>query len=490
MTGSARGPCTTSRSREWRRFASDLATLRRAGALTDPALLPPAVDAFLSFNYVPAPWTIFRQAKRVRAGHVVTIDLGALGGGRAGAVREAAYWTLPERGDEPATAAEMLERLQEAMERRLPRGEEAAVFLSGGLDSSLVAALAARAGRRVRTFSIGFADAAFDESQGARAFAHGLGAEHREILLDRIEAESFEEIVDRLDEPFADAACIPTWLLAREASAAGAPVAMTGDGSDALLAGDHWFRRMRRLDRLRAMPRGLRRSLAALAGLGGGREARRLRDLAAWAELPPAEGYLRMRERWRRAERLALYAPAFREQADPAAAEATWLDAPVAWRPGRLVEGALRLDAVHNLPEGLLMKVERMGRPHGVECRSAFLDREFVEWSARLDARLLLRGTSGKHLLRQAASLIIPREIAFGRKHGLMVPTAGWLRGPLRGVLEEAFAGALIARQGIFDAASLRGLRERFERAPGDAIAAGRVWQLVVFQTWWRRTLG
>ena len=136
------------------------------------------------------------------------------------------------------------------------------------------------------------------------------------------------------------------------------------------------------------------------------------------------------------------------------------------------------------------MKVERMGRPHGIECRSPFLDREFAEWSARIDARLLLRGRNGKHLLRHAASSLIPAELAFGRKHGLLVPTERWLRGPLAGALREAFSEDLIREQGIFCGAHLRGLRERFDRSPGDAALSGRVWQIVVFQTWWRRTLG
>ena len=210
-------------------------------------------------------------------------------------------------------------------------------------------------------------------------------------------------------------------------------------------------------------------------------------DLARWADLDPAEAYLRMRERWRPGERQDLYDEAFRARVDPESTASTYRDAPVAWRSGRLVDGALTLDLIHNLPDGLLMKVERMGLPHGVACRSPFLDRGFVEWAARLDARCLLRGRSGKHLLRRAATALLPRDVAFVRKHGLLVPTRRWLQGPLRDLLEQALSPSLIAKQGIFRQEPMRRLKESFDAGGADPRVAGQVWQLVVFQTWWLR---
>jgi asparagine synthase (glutamine-hydrolysing) len=316
-----------------------------------------------------------------------------------------------------------------------------------------------------------------------------LGSDHHEIPLDDIDEESALKVIAQLDEPMADAACLPTWVLAREASRA-AKVVLTGDGADALLAGDHWFRRLKRLDALARMPAFVRALTPAMAFItevkGRGHSAR----MARLAELPPAQRYLSIRQKWTPEERLAIYGAEFGKSVDVTRTAATYLEAPVGWGGRGSVEAAIRLDVSHGLPEDLLMKADKMCGAHGVDSRSPFMDREFAEWAARLDVSLHLRGSSSKDLLKRAADGLLPRDVVWRRKHGFQTPIGLWMKGPLRALTEAAFEPSLIREQGIFASVAMTALKARFEAAqpgPGTQALNGRVWQIVCFQTWWRQ---
>ena len=136
------------------------------------------------------------------------------------------------------------------------------------------------------------------------------------------------------------------------------------------------------------------------------------------------------------------------------------------------------------------MKADKMGMAHGVESRSPFLDRELAEWSARLDIGLLLRGSSSKYLRKRAAEEVLPKDLVQRRKHGFQTPLGKWLKGSLRELTEAAFSPDLIRRQGIFDPAAMRELRSRFDEGAPPAALAGKIWQVVAFQAWWRQAFG
>lgn len=465
-------------------FASEMKALRAASLAGDGGLRPEAVDAFFAFTYIPAPWTVHEDIHKVPAGHLVRFDLGDGGPPRP---RMERYWAAPPRANRGAIPGEALERLGAALERRTPRSGTLVAFLSGGLDSSLVVALLARAGHRgITTLSIGFADEKLDESAHSRRVASLLGTNHQEIILNEVTEDLAIRAVRHLDEPMADAASLPTMILA-EAASRSASVVMTGDGADALLAGDHWFRRLRWMDRLERMPSAGRRALAAAASLGAGRSAARMQMHAELAGLDPALRYLRIREKWTPAERESIYSEDFGRRVDTSLAGATYLRAPVNWRRGESVDAAVRLDTIHGLPEDLLMKVDKMGMAHGVECRSPFLDTEWVEWISGLRIDLLLRGRTSKYILKQAAKPLLPSRLIGRRKQGFRVPMERWLKGPLKGLLEEAFSPELVRGQGIFEPAALSSLKARFLAGPSTAALSGRIWQVVAFQTWWLR---
>jgi asparagine synthase (glutamine-hydrolysing) len=465
-------------------FASEIKAIRAAGLAGRSGIRPEALDGYLAFTYVPAPWSIHPEIHKVPAGHIVEIDLAAEGVPSARAER---YWSAPARGGLIAGPSETIGRLEEALSRRLPSGAPPAAFLSGGLDSSLVVALLRRLGLDgIRTISIGFEEEDLDESAHARRVAGILGSRHEEILLREIDPATVLGAIAHLDEPMADAAALPTWVLA-EAASRSATVVMTGDGADALLAGDHWYRRLRRLDRLERLPVAGRRAVAALSSLAGARSGERMRHLAGLAGMGRCARYLRIREKWSAPERARIYADGFRELVDQRLAEATYLEAPVRWERGGSVDAAMRLDAIHGLPEDLLMKVDKMGMAHGVECRSPFLDREWVEWVSRLRVDLLLKGDRSKYLLKRAAEDLLPRDLIYRRKQGFRVPIGRWLKGPLRELTAEAFSSALVKRQGIFDPKALAELEATFMRATPSAALEGKTWQIVAFQTWWRQ---
>ena len=470
-------------------FASEVKALLAAGLPADRALRPEALDAYLAFTYIPAPWTIFRHVHKVPSGHCVSIELGREDARPWSMFR---YWRLPASDGSRASPEEILQRLEQSLARRIPEDRRAAIFLSGGLDSSVVAALFARAtGSAPATFSIGFpakGHEGLDESQHARRVAQLIGSEHHEISLDAIDEQTARSVIHQLDEPMADAACLPTFVLAREASRA-ASVALTGDGADALLAGDHWFRRLKRLDALAKMPAFLRAMVPGLL-FATPRHRARSAEMVRLAALRPAQRYLTIRQKWTPAERLAIYDAAFGKSVDVSLTAATYLDAAVGWGATGSVEAAIRLDASHGLPEDLLMKADKMCGAHGVDSRSPFMDQEFAEWAARLDVSLHLKGSSSKDLLKRAAESLLPRDLVWRRKHGFQTPVGQWMKGPLRALTEDAFEPALIKRQAIFDAGAMAQLKSRFETAPqGSASAAlnGRAWQIVAFQTWWRQ---
>jgi len=350
-----------------------------------------------------------------------------------------------------------------------------------------VTMLASRAlgqGRTLHCLSAVFPHERLDESTHSRRVARLAGARHHEIPMQDVDEGMVRRVLHHLDQPMADAATLPTWLLAREAASI-ARVSMTGDGADALLAGDHWFRRLRDLDRLERLPAAVRHFLTAASILAGSARHRRQAARAGLLELSFADRYLAIRQKWIPSERLAVYTPEFAARVRQDAVAASYRDAPVGWRQGNLVDAAMRLDARHGLPEGLLMKGDKMGMAHGVETRSPFMDPDLAAWTARLDLHLLVKGGHGKRLLKEAAASVLPGDLVWRRKQGLQVPLGRWLRGPLRGLTEAAFEPGRLASQGIFDPRALGRLKERFDRGGSTPALDGQVWQIVALQTWW-----
>ncbi len=432
-------------------FASELQGLLRHPSLQREAD-PEAIDAYLSFGYVPAPRTAFRGVQKLLPGHLLTWD-------REQGIQTRAYWHVEyreRRGLDERTALEEFEALfSDSVRRRLIADVPLGVFLSGGLDSSAVLAEMSRlSDRPVKAFSIGFGEPDFDEVTYAREVARRFGAEHHVFLVEPKAAGILPILVRHFGEPFADSSALPTYFLAQE-TRRHVTVALNGDGGDELFAGYDRYRAAQLAERF-ATRLPLVRSLASIAAAtlpasAGVRDPRgRARRFLSALRLSPGSRYASWIGIFDPRLKRATFAPEFLALARAARADGLLAD-PINRRNGRAVLNTLlRVDLTTYLPNDLLVKVDITTMANSLEARSPFLDYRLVEWAATLPADLKLRGRTSKYLLRQAMADWLPPRILSRPKAGFGVPVAEWLRGELRPLLEDLLLSSRFRQRGYF----------------------------------------
>jgi asparagine synthase (glutamine-hydrolysing) len=413
-----------------------------------------AVAQFFLHEFVPAPRTILANVKKLEAGHALLWVDGA-------GLRGLPYYRTPRGGRAVARAgteatelaAELVHRTEESTRARLVADVPVGVFLSGGLDSSFIAACAARVHTRVKTFTIGFDDPTFDESAHARRVALHLGTEHIEH---RLSAAALIDLVpstlDWIDEPFADSSLVPTTLLAREARRE-VTVALGGDGGDELLAGYPTFVLDQVQGLLPAWPAllsGFARTVAAAIPVDSGNfshsfKARQFvqglgttgaRRHASWlAPLLPRD--------LAHVAGPKLEAAAVAHAFDAVDAAATGASSPF--------DAATAFYLGLYLGEGVLTKVDRATMRASLEARTPLLDTGVAEFCLSLPSRFCVRGRTTKWLMREALGSMLPKSIAERPKKGFGAPVGAWLRGPLRPLAEATLAPARIREGGWLD---------------------------------------
>lgn len=389
---------------------------------------PEAVDLYLTYGYVPAPWAPFRGVRKLAPGHVLVLD-------QAGA-RVQNYWDFvpAERPSRPLreSVAELRARLQDAVRSHLVSDVPVGAFLSGGLDSSTVVALMSLAGAHpVRTFSVGFREARFDELPYARQVARRYGTDHRELVVEPQVARRLPELLSHFDEPFGDSSAIATYLVA-ELARQHVTVVLTGDGGDEVFCGYEWQRRHQMVRPFHRLPFALRARAPRLARLlPAGPWRQRAAGFLADVALDPADGYLRRMTLFDGQLRRELYSSGFRAALDGHESLAPlrmWLDAlPESDFRNRM----LYADTHFYCPEDCLVKVDRMTMAWSLEARVPLLDHELVEFVASVPPQWKLRGVTSKYLLRRAVRDLLPPDLLRKRKQGFSVPVGPWLRGPL-----------------------------------------------------------
>lgn len=407
-------------------FASEI-----KGVLAHPAvpceLDERALSAYLTFGYVPTPFTFYVGIRSLPPAHTLSLEPG-------GEPRLERYWQLgiPNGGelldiglDEAASATRA--QLERAIRRRLVADVPLGAFLSGGIDSSAIVALMAGVmGEPVKTFTVGFEDRdGFDERPYARTVAERFGAEHHEEVVHPDAVELVERLVWHHDQPFGDSSAVPTFLLS-QVTRSQVTVALSGDGGDELFGGYERFAAGVAVDRLARVPEimrnaGERLATALPAGALHGRAGSIQRFATAIEDgLPGA--YLRWVSYIPTARREALlgtpdnWAHEQYAQAWEATAGASTLD--------RL----LALNIQTYLLDDLLVKTDRMSMAHGLEVRSPFLDVELLEFARRLPPAVKVRGLSLKRVLKRAVADLLPDEVLARRKHGFGVPLDRWFR--------------------------------------------------------------
>src|SRR5436309_1899295 len=444
-----------------------------------------ALARYFTYDYVPAPHAIFRAVRKLPPAHWMAVGVdGAETGGR--------YWTPPAPGASRPTrrqAAEgVLDLLRQSVRRRLACAVPWGTFLSGGLDSSLVTALAvAESPRPVQTFALGFVESTYDERVAAADVAARLGTEHHEVVLTPAAArELLPEVARIFDEPFADATALPAVLLARLARGH-VTVALSGDGGDELFCGYPTQTAHGAAELYARVPALLHRAVAAAAErlptshryLSFDFALRRfLREVRR----PALERHLHWMGSFAPETLSSLLVPQVQHEIlDPEPyVEAYDCIAPP--RPRSAREIATALDLIFYLSEDNLVQADRSSMSTALEIRAPFLDRRLAEYALGLpiDVRAGLWRT--KPLLRRAARAVLPARVTRGRKHGFGVPTGAWLHGELRGMLSDMLAPDRLRRQGIFDARQVSALLDRHLR--GTANHRQELWTLFMFQLW------
>ena len=492
-------------------FASELKALCRLPGF-DPGIDRDSVALYLRHNCVPAPRTIYSGVAKLLPGQLVTVGLDV----RPGALPPPrAYWSARQAVEEarerplsgaPEHLADRLEAvLSDSVAARMVADVPVGAFLSGGVDSSVVVALMQQhSGRPVRTFTVGFADRAFDESAEAAAVASHLGTDH--TPLDVSEGDACD-VIPRLpevwDEPFGDISAIPMHLVSRLARSE-VTVALSGDGGDELFAGYNrhaWLERLWR--RSAPLPDPVRRSAgSALIHLpaslfdGVARVSDRLpvrmriRNPAikvakvgkVLAASGPEDAYLSLVSYWDDAESMVV----------GAGPTPSMSSRPSEWPAlSGITEQMLWLDLVGYLPDDILTKLDRAAMAVSLETRVPFLDRSVLELAWRLPMTLKLHGGTTKWLLRQVLYRHVPAELVERPKMGFGFPIGPLLRGPLRAWAEELLAEDRLANQGLLDPVPIR--RAWQQHLHGRRDLALELWDVVALQAWldrWMPTLG
>jgi asparagine synthase (glutamine-hydrolysing) len=462
-------------------FASELKCLKAAGVPLE--LDREALRFYFQFGYVPDPWSPFQAVRKLPAGSWLEYGAG-------GAVKQGRYWRVPAPAETaPADltedgACEMVRELfDESVRLRMVADVPLGAFLSGGIDSSaIVASMALQSRDPIRTFSIGFEEAGYNELEYAAMIAKKYGTEHHEIVLRPDAVELAGQLARWFDEPFADTAAIPTFLLSRFA-AEHVKVALSGDGGDEIFGGYDSFRKVEKLGVFDRVPQALRRFIS----------------LAAEALPYSAYGknYLRMIARPSALERYfdLNYAPYFlrRELLAPEwmlPADAAFLTR--AFAGCLLPDGASALsqamyfEATANLTGGMLVKVDRAAMANSLEVRCPLLDHKLAEAAARLPHAWKIRNRRGKDIFIRAMGDRLPPALVNRKKQGFEPPFAVWLRGPLREMVRDRLTSPAFLERGIVSGEFVKTLID--EHQSGRRNNQLWLWMLLVFDLWLEET--
>ncbi|HKT02674.1 MAG TPA: asparagine synthase (glutamine-hydrolyzing) [Rugosimonospora sp.] len=465
-------------------FASEAKALLAAPGFV-PRVDPVALHHYLTYQYVPAPWSIYEGVHKLPPGHLLTWQ------GGVPEVRR--YWRLDATPAPVADEAEAAERLREllldAVRARLVSERPLGAFLSGGVDSSaVVAAMAMQSAEPVQTFSVGFEDAAFDERRYARMVAERYGTDHHELVVTPSAADLLPDLAWHFDEPYADASAIPSYYLARF-SRRHVTVVLNGDGGDECFGGYRRYALMQGMSRVPALPTGLLLRRLGAAVVARTRPRSPLRQVGRAVDLlgqPPARRYATIMSVFTHEEKLDLYPPDLRAQLSDMdswqLSVAEYGCSRAADTVGRLID----VDVNTYLPGDLLAKVDVTTMANSLEARSPFLDTALMEWAARLPTRYKVRAGTTKYLLKRALEPWLPAAVLDRPKMGFGVPLGAWLRGELRDLAYDVLTDGTARGRGLLRPEAVAALLDRHMRGEDRST---QLWTLMQFELWHRRFL-
>jgi asparagine synthase (glutamine-hydrolysing) len=465
-------------------FASELKALLRQPGFSREIDLD-ALDAFLAFGFVPGPMTIFTAARKLLPGNLMVWD----GAGtdvrieqyaRPGAVSAEAL----RSEDEETLAEELRERLRDSVRAHLIADVPVGVLLSGGIDSSMLTALAAEeSSDRVSTFTIGFDERHFDERGPARLVAERYGTDHHELVLRPDAIELLPALAEVYDEPFSDGSAIPTYLVSQLARGH-VKVALSGEGGDEFFGGYNYYVG-HRLAPIVGWATGALRPFVELLPTSTAKSSTfdyRAKRFTRSARLPTLERHYRWKTITPIDERDALILPERRRSQDPLS---LFTDRFAQSEGADDLAKVMDIDIGIFVVDDMLVRTDRASMAHSLEARVPMLDPVVAELALALPSRLKVRGFSKKRLLKRAVEPLIPGTIIKGEKRGFSMPLAAWLRGELKPLVREVLSPQNLERQAFFSHEVVRQLVD--EHWSGQTDHHRKIWALLVFSLWFDR---
>ena len=442
-----------------------------------------ALDHYLAYLYTPRDRAIFCGIRKLPPGHYLKLHDGRL------SIEQ--YWQLPIvetfRGSEEEALEQLEETLSAAVQSHMLSDVPLGAFLSGGIDSSVVVALMARASERpVKTFAIGFDESEFNELPHARRVAAHLGTEHHEFVVKPDATTILDRLIWHFDEPFADSSSIPTWYVS-ELARRHVTVVLSGDVGDELFGGYDRYLPHPRVQSFDRLVPGVGRAVASAAWRAlphGTRGKNFLRHVAR----DNAGRYLDSVTFYHGDERAALLSPDVRQALGAWESEAFFRKPLDRFQALPFAAQMMAFDFETYLPEDCLTKVDRMSMAHSIESRVPLLDHLVIEFAASLPVGMKINGDRRKHILKQLAFRLMPRELLDRPKQGFGVPIGHWFRGSMRDVFGDVLRSQEARHRGYFNAPFVDRILE--EHLAGRRDHSLRLWQLVVFELWHRQYVG
>lgn len=465
-------------------FASEIKSILQCGNVPQ-YINPQALDSFLTLGYVPAPNTMFDGVFKLPAGHILSLTEGHC------TISE--YWDLEFGREQPMSLSGCCERLrcllEESIRARLMSDVPLGAFLSGGIDSSIVVGLMSQMmGQPVDTFSVGFEEEEHNELPFARITSQHFATNHHEIMVNSCDPDLVERLAWHLDEPVADPAAVPTYLVS-ELARKDVTVVLTGEGGDELFAGYDYYKMDRWARRYQIMPASLSRRILPVLARGVntllGRQRYHERTIWYWS-LPPDSQTAAWVAVFTDVEKDKLYSRSFKHRLGENRATESFAYFYDRCNAQDNLHRMMYVDSKVWLPDDLLMKVDKMSMANSLEARTPFLDHDLLEFVTTIPSRFKLNGSISKFILKEVAKEILPEEIVYRPKHTFDVPIGRWVKGSLRDLTLDLVSNDMVGGEELFNKEYTLGemWRGLEEGRPG---YARQFWSLINLGLWARQ---
>jgi len=467
-------------------FASEFAALLKSDLIKREISLE-ALDYYLTFGYIPAPFTIYKNVFKLMPAHTLLF--------KDGLIEIERYWQLNYERKINITEAEavdeILRLLLDAVKIRLYSDVPLGVFLSGGIDSSMIVGLMSKTyERKIKTFSIGFDESDYNELRYARNIARHFNSEHNEFIVKPKALDVLPKLIEYYGEPYADPSCIPTYYVSKM-SKQYVTVALNGDGGDEFFAGYERYRAMVYSETFDKLPKHLRNSMRSLfvgaipESIDSRRFIRRLKRFFEATSQPLHRRYIKWIGVFDYESKKDIYSQELVNAASHFRTEEFFKRCISNSDDLSLVDRLMKLDMHTYLPDDLLVKVDIASMANALEARSPFLDHRLMEFAASLPSHFKLRGITQKYILKKVAQKLIPKENIYRTKQGFGVPLGQWFRDELKDFLYDNLLNDRTLNRGYFKPDFIKQMvRLHLSRKKDYSF---QLWTLLMFELWHRR---